>query len=81
MAVIRSVIRGVGAYLPKRRLTNADLSKIVDTSDDVLTFRRGPITVVLNCGAAPVELPEGEVLLSSGPVDGKLPADTAVWIR
>ena len=23
----------------------------------------------------------GEVLLSSGPVDGKLPADTAVWIR
>ncbi len=55
--------------------------EIVDTSDDVLTFRRGPITVVLNCGAAPVELPEGEVLLSSGPVDGKLPADTAVWIR
>ncbi|MGE0627633.1 MAG: beta-ketoacyl-ACP synthase III [Hyphomicrobiaceae bacterium] len=41
MAVIRSVIRGVGAYLPERRLTNADLSKIVDTSDAWITERTG----------------------------------------
>ena len=41
MAVIRSVIRGVGAYLPKRVMTNADLSKIVDTTDDWITERTG----------------------------------------
>jgi alpha-glucosidase len=27
-----------------------------------------------------VALPDGDVLLASGPVDGKLPADTAVWL-
>ena len=36
MAIIRSVIRGVGAYLPKRILTNAELAKTVDTSDDTV---------------------------------------------
>lgn len=41
MAVIRSVIRGVGAYLPKRVLTNADLSRIVDTSDEWIRERSG----------------------------------------
>ncbi len=41
MAVIRSVIRGVGAYLPKRVLTNAELSGMVDTSDDWIRERTG----------------------------------------
>lgn len=41
MAVIRSVIRGVGAYLPKRVLTNDDLSRIVDTSDEWIRERTG----------------------------------------
>lgn len=41
MAVIRSVIRGVGAYLPKRVLTNADMAKIVDTTDDWIVERTG----------------------------------------
>ncbi len=41
MAVIRSVIRGVGAHLPKRIMTNADLTKIVDTSDDWIVERSG----------------------------------------
>jgi len=55
---------------------------LVDGPPDLLTLRRGPLTVVLNCGTAPVRLPEGEVLLASGPVeDGTLPADTAVWLR
>ncbi|WP_439937173.1 glycoside hydrolase family 13 protein [Nocardia sp. N13] len=53
----------------------------LDLGTDVLAFRRGPLTVVLNCGDAPVELPDGELLLASGPVDGKLPADTAAWLR
>ena len=41
MAVIRSVIRGVGAHLPKRILTNNDLAKIVDTSDEWIVERSG----------------------------------------
>ena len=41
MAVIRSVIRGVGAHLPKRVLSNADLAKVVDTSDEWITERTG----------------------------------------
>ena len=41
VAVIRSVIRGVGAYLPKRRMTNEDLAKIVDTTDEWITERTG----------------------------------------
>ncbi|HEX6001818.1 MAG TPA: beta-ketoacyl-ACP synthase III [Hyphomicrobiaceae bacterium] len=41
MAVIRSVIRGVGAYLPKRVMTNDDLSRLVDTSDEWIRERTG----------------------------------------
>jgi 3-oxoacyl-[acyl-carrier-protein] synthase-3 len=41
LAVIRSVIRGVGAHLPKRIMTNADLTKIVDTSDEWIVERSG----------------------------------------
>jgi 3-oxoacyl-[acyl-carrier-protein] synthase-3 len=41
VAVIRSVIRGVGAYLPKRVLTNDDLSRLVDTSDEWIRERTG----------------------------------------
>ncbi len=41
MAVIRSVIRGVGAHLPKRVVTNADLAQLVDTSDEWIVERTG----------------------------------------
>lgn len=41
MAVNRSVIRGVGAYLPKRVMTNDDISKIVDTSNEWIVERTG----------------------------------------
>jgi 3-oxoacyl-[acyl-carrier-protein] synthase III len=37
----RSVIRSVGAYLPKRILTNAELAKQVDTSDEWIQERTG----------------------------------------
>lgn len=47
-------------------------------------YRRPGTTMVcaLNTSAAPVQLPPGDVLLSSGPLteDGKLPPDTAVWL-
>ncbi len=41
MAVIRSVIRGIGAHLPRRVVTNADLAKIVDTTDAWIVERSG----------------------------------------
>ena len=41
MAVNRSVIRGVGACLPKRILTNDELAKMLDTSDEWIRERSG----------------------------------------
>jgi len=38
---VRSVILGCGAYLPERILTNNDLARMVDTSDDWITERTG----------------------------------------
>jgi 3-oxoacyl-[acyl-carrier-protein] synthase-3 len=38
---LRTVLLGVGAYLPKRVLTNADLSRQVDTSDEWIVERTG----------------------------------------
>ncbi len=37
----RSVVTGIGGYLPERILTNADLSKMVDTDDTWITERTG----------------------------------------
>src|SRR2546430_16239398 len=34
-------IVGTGSYVPDKRLTNADLSRIVDTSDEWITTRTG----------------------------------------
>lgn len=39
--VIRSVIAGCGSALPQRVMTNADISKIVDTSDEWIVERTG----------------------------------------
>lgn len=41
VAVNRSVIRGVGAYLPKRVMTNEDITKIVDTTHEWIVERSG----------------------------------------
>ena len=39
--MIRSVIQGCGAYLPERVVTNADLAKKMDTSDEWIQQRTG----------------------------------------
>lgn len=41
MSSIRSVIRGVGAYLPERILTNEEISLRLDTSDEWIQARTG----------------------------------------
>jgi 3-oxoacyl-[acyl-carrier-protein] synthase-3 len=38
---LRSVVRGVGASLPERVLSNAELAKLVDTSDEWIQQRTG----------------------------------------
>ncbi|MCK0197734.1 ketoacyl-ACP synthase III [Ancylobacter sp. 6x-1] len=41
MSTYRSVVRGIGSYLPARTLTNADLAQMVDTSDEWIVQRTG----------------------------------------
>ncbi|MFC3070124.1 beta-ketoacyl-ACP synthase III [Phenylobacterium soli] len=40
-SVLRSVVTGVGGYLPERVVTNDDLAKIVETSDEWIRERTG----------------------------------------
>ncbi len=41
MSVLRSVVTGVGGYLPEDVVTNEDLSRVVDTTDDWIRERTG----------------------------------------
>jgi 3-oxoacyl-[acyl-carrier-protein] synthase-3 len=41
MPVIRSVVAGTGSYLPEKILTNNDLEKMVDTTDEWIIERTG----------------------------------------
>jgi 3-oxoacyl-[acyl-carrier-protein] synthase-3 len=41
VTVTRSVVLGCGSYLPARRVTNDDLAKLVDTSDEWIVQRTG----------------------------------------
>jgi len=47
----------------------------------VLVFRSGAVTVIANTGATPAALPDGRVVLASGPVGAdRLPGDTTAWV-
>src|SRR5499426_2527678 len=41
VTITRSVVLGCGSYLPSRTLTNSELSRMVDTSDEWITQRTG----------------------------------------
>ena len=70
------------ALAARRTLAGAPSTvEMLDLGPDVLAFRRGDLVAVLNCGTTTVDLPAGEVVVSSGPLDGGLPADTAAWLR
>ncbi|WP_206062882.1 alpha-amylase family glycosyl hydrolase [Nocardioides piscis] len=70
LAARRAELAGAGADV-----------EMLDAGPDVLAFRRGDVTVVLNAGDTACALPDGEVVIASGPVDGDLPPDTTVWLR
>ncbi len=59
----------------------ADQACVAESEGDVLVVRRGDLTVLLNAGRRPVPVPEGEVVISSGPVEDHLPPHTALWLR
>lgn len=49
---------------------------------EVLRFSRpAGWQVVSNFGTSPFPMPEGEVLLASGPITDVLPGETTVWLR
>jgi len=60
---------------------DTDQACVAEARRNVLVVRRGDVTVLLNAGLRSVKLPDGEVIVSSGPVGDRLPADTAVWLR
>ena len=49
----------------------------LELGDDVLAFRRGPATCIVNLSGSTIALPPGDVLLASA---GDLSSDTAVWL-
>jgi alpha-glucosidase len=66
------------------QLGHGDLTWLegTDTVAFTTTAPGATITVLANLGAAPVPVPDGQVLLSSGElVDGQVPADVTVWVR
>ena len=67
--------------LRHERLSGTTLEWL-DAPADAVIFRvaRG-LVCALNVGAEPIDLPDGEVLLASGPVvDHTLPPGTAAWL-
>ncbi|WP_121866126.1 glycoside hydrolase family 13 protein [Glutamicibacter nicotianae] len=68
----------------RHELQGAEELEWQDTGNDqVLAFTRpGGWLSVTNFGNAPVQLPDGELLLASQPVHGRtLPAHTTAWLR
>jgi len=55
---------------------------LLDMGPDVLAFERGSgVVCITNFGSSPVELPTGQVLVTSVPIEANvLPADAGVWI-
>ncbi|MEP7202402.1 MAG: glycoside hydrolase family 13 protein [Ilumatobacteraceae bacterium] len=61
---------------------HADELTWLDLGGDVLAFMRGDrFACIVNFGEEALDLPGGEVLASSEPLDGPLPTDTAAWVR
>ncbi|PVE66054.1 glycoside hydrolase family 13 protein [Microbacterium testaceum] len=76
-----SMYRALLAERRARGLGAGALEWIDGYGDDVVAAHNGSVLVIANLGDASVDLPAGEVLVASGPLDGdRLPTDTTVWI-
>ena len=68
--------------LRRELLAGCDEIEMLRAPAEVVAYERGTgIVCAVNMGADAAPMPDGELLLSSGPVDGRLPGDTAVWLR
>jgi alpha-glucosidase len=76
-----SLYRTLLATRRARHLGSGSVEWLEGFADDVIAFRNGSVTVIANVGVAPIALPDGIVIASSGPISGAaLPADAAVWL-
>ena len=68
--------------LRRELFVGTEAFELYESAPDVIDFDRAGTRVTINMGEAPVQMPPGRVLLSSGPVDGagELPPDTIVWL-
>lgn len=68
--------------LRSERLRGSETLEWLELGEDVLAFRRGSATAcVVNLGKDPIELPPGDLLVSSAPLSsGLLPVDAAAWV-
>jgi alpha-glucosidase len=64
-------------------LTSETVVALRTTSVGAGGGRQRTLLVVANLGDSPLALPEGDVLVASGPLtaDGSLPTDTTAWVR
>jgi alpha-glucosidase len=51
-----------------------------ESPSGTLVFARGALTCAVNVDGGPLPLPDGELVLASEPLDGRLPAGAAAWI-
>ena len=67
----------------RRALRGAESLEWAETGrDDVLHFHRpGGWQVVANFGVEPYPLPQGRVVLASGPLADALPGETTIWLQ
>ena len=80
-AALRDEEKSLLAERRARGLGAGTLEWVDGLGTDVVAFRNGSITVVANLSDKPIELPSGVVVVSSGPLAGRmLPVDQAVWL-
>ncbi|MHB1172222.1 MAG: glycoside hydrolase family 13 protein [Lacisediminihabitans sp.] len=76
-----SLYRQALAERAARKLGIGGLEWVEGFGNDVVAFRNSGVTVIANIGTEDVALPDGDVLLASEDLTGRvLPADTTVWL-
>lgn len=67
----------------RKELCTDEEFAFIDSPKHTIAFKRSNgWTVITNFGPKPVELPAGQLLISSAPLEsGKLPADATAWLK
>ena len=74
--------RSALALRRSRALGSGSVDWLKGYGKSVVAFRNGDVIVICNTGKVAVELPIGDILLSSEPITGgALPTDVTVWLQ